>query len=121
MGQIERIVDDYLAREDRSRSWFARQMGLSDKTLSSWFRRERHSPLPAGALKAISRVTTVPYRTVLDAALADSGYLPASSVVDIRDAADGPVAVDDEAVKLQVDPSEEARRRSPQKPADQSD
>jgi hypothetical protein len=85
VNQIERLVEDFLAREDRSREWFAKQMGVNGKTLSSWFRRERRSPLPAGALKAIARVTRVPYRTVLDAALADAGYLPASAVVDTGD------------------------------------
>ena len=85
MTQIERLVEDFLAREDRRRAWFARQMGISDKTLSSWFRRGRRSTLPPGAIKAIARVTRIPYDTVLNAALADSGYLPASTVADIRD------------------------------------
>ena len=41
--------------------------------------------LPAGALKAISRVTTVPYRTVIDAALADEvGDSAGVQLVDIR-------------------------------------
>jgi len=83
--QIERLVEDFLTREERSRAWFATKMGVNDKTLSSWFRRGRKSTIPPGAIKAIARVTGIPYRTVLDAAMADSGYLPASAVVDLRD------------------------------------
>ena len=111
MTQIERLVEDYLAREDRSRSWFAKQMGLSDKTLSSWFRRGRRSPLPPGAVKAIARVTNIDYRTILDAALADSGYLPESAVVDMRDPGDppddDPVTVVEEDPVMPLEPSDE--------------
>lgn len=85
MSQVKRLVDDFRARNDRPETWFANQLGMSSKTLNSWFTRGRKSPLPPDVVKAMARVLELPYRTVLDAALYDSGYLPESSVPDARD------------------------------------
>jgi hypothetical protein len=130
VSQIKRLVDDFCAREDRSETWFARQVGVSSKTMNSWFTRGRKSLLPPRVIKSMSRVLGLPYRTVLEAALYDSGYLPEKSVSDIRNPQEplhartdddskggGAVIVDESLAPLEQGP-QEAPSRSPQRSDD---
>lgn len=118
MSQVKRLVDDFRAREDRSETWFAKQVGVSSKTLNSWFTRGRKSTMPPHVIKAMARVLGLPYRTVLEAALYDSGYLPETAVDDNRSRKAQPVRVKESEAPLEREPRRE-RRPSPRKPAEQ--
>lgn len=64
----------------------AAEMGVSHATLADWKYHRVALPKPAH-LKALAHTIDVPYRTVLDAALMDAGYLStySNAVLDVRD------------------------------------
>lgn len=118
MSQVKRLVDDFRAREDRSETWFANQVGMSSKTLNSWFTRGRKSPMPPRIIKSMARVLGLPYRTVLEAALYDSGYLPETAVEDIRERKTEPLTarpVTVEKSEASKAPLERGRRPGPRR------
>jgi len=64
----------------------ADEMGVSHATLADWKYRRVTLPKP-DHLKALAHTIDVPYRTVLEAALMDAGYLSAytNMVVEVTD------------------------------------
>ncbi|MCX2966209.1 hypothetical protein [Gordonia aquimaris] len=68
------IVDDYKRRSGLSDAAIATKIGMSRMNLNLWRRQIRALPTHDN-LVAVAQVTGTSYRVVLDAALADCGYL----------------------------------------------
>jgi transcriptional regulator with XRE-family HTH domain len=76
VSELRGIVQAYMATDDRTEAWVAKEMGISRSALNGWWNRGRTSAPSSELLRALARVTRTPYRSVLDAALIDYGYLP---------------------------------------------
>jgi transcriptional regulator with XRE-family HTH domain len=76
VSELRKIVLAYMAADDRKEAWVAKEMGISRSALNGWWNRGRTSAPSSELLRALARVTRTPYRSVLDAALIDFGYLP---------------------------------------------
>ncbi|MYR08951.1 hypothetical protein GTV32_23025 [Gordonia sp. SID5947] len=68
------IVDDYKRRSGLSDGAIATKIGMSRMNLNLWRKEIRALPTHDN-LVAVAQVTATSYRVVLDAALADCGYL----------------------------------------------
>lgn len=75
MGRLWDIIQQHIDGEQYppSQRQVAKKLDVSPTTLGNW-RAPKDLP-EFEHLEAISRLTRVPYRDVLDAALADTGYL----------------------------------------------
>lgn len=78
MGRLFDLIDEHRDRQVYTPSYsrIAEQLGVSRQTLLNW--REPSRLIAKDHLVAIASVTGVPYARVLDALLADIGYLHAS-------------------------------------------
>lgn len=79
MGQLFDLIEEHrdkLRPYAPSYSKIAEHIGVSRQTLLNW--REPASLPTRRHLERLGEVTGVPYLRVLDAALADAGYLPES-------------------------------------------
>ncbi|HLR95117.1 MAG TPA: helix-turn-helix transcriptional regulator [Jiangellaceae bacterium] len=77
-GQLWRIIERYIDgfTYPPSERAVAKKMGIKATTMNNW-KHATMTRLPdVDHLEAIARVTGVPYEEVMDAALADTGYLP---------------------------------------------
>lgn len=101
MTRLMRLIRQHLDRYGVTQSEFARRAGTSPQTVQNW--RDQIKALPdARHLLGVAEVTNLPYVVVLDAALADAGYLP-SDVDDVatlearmrRSVRDNPAVLDD--------------------------
>lgn len=80
MGELGRLIDEYqdgLTPFRPSDAAVARALGVSKSALSKWKRAES-MPQPAHVRK-LANLTGFRYNAVLDAVLADHGYLPRES------------------------------------------
>lgn len=74
-GSLASIVDAYKQRSGLPDTTILARIGMSRMNLNLW-RREGLRALPVRErLEAVARATDTPYRVVLDAALAECGYL----------------------------------------------
>lgn len=80
MPRLRALVDAYRDEYGSSESWVAEQVGLDRRGLWAWWNRGLAQMPSAELLRALARATRTPYRTVLDAALEDFGYLPEATV-----------------------------------------
>ena len=104
---IQKHLDDYGVREAE----FARRIGTSPQTVSSWKNRGVRSLPAKHLLVGVSDVTRRPYDEVLTAALYDTNYLPK------EDASDGAPIVEPKKLRAtgrgtRVAPSESSPRRA---------
>lgn len=79
MGQVWRLIEQHQDSTPYGASVreIARGAGIKESTLPRW-RDLKRMPEP-DHLRALARQINVPYRVLLDAALADTGYLDARS------------------------------------------
>lgn len=102
-GSIAKLVDDYKAISNATDAEVAERVGISRQSLHLWRASGRKSPPEPENLRSFALVIGVPYRRVLDAALADAGYLDDgaedaigrlthSDIVDITNIVTGTVA-----------------------------
>lgn len=74
MTRLMRLIRAHLDKYGVTQSEFARRAGTSPQTVQNW--RDEIKALPeARHLKGVADVTGLPYVVVLEAALADAGYL----------------------------------------------
>jgi transcriptional regulator with XRE-family HTH domain len=78
MTELMRLIQQHLDRYGVTRAEFARRAGTSPQTVQNWMHEIRALP-DAKHLQGVADVIGVPYVVVLDAALADAGYLNAAS------------------------------------------
>jgi transcriptional regulator with XRE-family HTH domain len=79
MGRLYSIIEEHMDRQNGyriSQRQVAQRLGVSPTTLANW--REPKELIDKRHLVAISQLTGVPYHRVLDALLADIGYLTES-------------------------------------------
>lgn len=97
------LIDTYKDRYGTPDSVIAGRIGITKQNLSLW-RRAGLRALPSRVnLEALAAAINTPYRTVLDAALHDTGYLPPSTGPQVRaytDVLSDAVAVLTEATRL---------------------
>lgn len=84
MPRLKAIVDAYRDEHGSPEGWVAEQMGLDRRGLWAWWNRGLAQMPSAELLHALATATRTPYRTVLDAALEDFGYLPESTAAERR-------------------------------------
>jgi transcriptional regulator with XRE-family HTH domain len=105
---IQKHLDDYGVREAE----FARRIGTSPQTVSSWKKRGVRSLPAKRLLVGVSDVTRRPYDEVLTAALYDAKYLPK------EDASDGsPITDHEKATEVLRRLAREATPERPRAPA----
>jgi transcriptional regulator with XRE-family HTH domain len=75
VGELMRLIQEHLDKYGVSRAEFARRAGTLPQTVQNWISRHGTLPQP-GHLRGVADVLGLPYETVLNAALMDSGYLP---------------------------------------------
>ena len=81
MGQLWDLVEAYLDRHGTSERALAKRLGYSSSGVFVNWRDPRQLP-SAQALARFASLSGTPYQQVLDAVLADSGYLPEPDVTD---------------------------------------
>jgi len=80
MGEFWAIIQAHLDRYGVREAAFARKIGTVSQTTSNWKHRGLAQLPKRELLEAVARETNTPYAVVLDAVLADIGYLtPAGS------------------------------------------
>lgn len=74
-GHLAKYIDDYKTAFSVNDAELAKRIGVTRQALHLWRTSERRAlPDPAN-LRSFAVTISVPYRRVLDAALADAGYL----------------------------------------------
>lgn len=76
VGQLYSLIEEHMDRQNGyriSQRQVAQRLGVSPTTLANW--RDPKELVEKRHLVAISNLTGVPYHRVLDALLADIGYL----------------------------------------------
>ncbi len=103
-GRLVGLIDQYKAEHPGiSDAAIARQLGMSPANLSQWRSKGVHGWPARRTLDALAAATGRPYREVLDAALADTGYSAppaARSSRTYREVLDDAIAALTEATRL---------------------
>jgi transcriptional regulator with XRE-family HTH domain len=75
MGELGELIDAYKDRFEYevSSAAIARRLGVTRTSIGKWYTGSMPTP---ENLRALSTLMNVPYTRLLDAALADAGYLP---------------------------------------------
>lgn len=81
-GHLWRIIQKHLDDYGPSEAEFARRIGTSPQTVSSWKKRGIRKLPDKQLLVGVSEVTRQPYGDVLTAVLYDIKYLPKEAVPD---------------------------------------
>jgi len=81
MGQLWDLVQAYIDRHGTSERQLAKRRGYSSSGVFNNWREPKQLP-SAQALARFAGLSGTPYQRVLDAVLADAGYLPEPAITD---------------------------------------
>src|SRR3954462_8025467 len=79
VGQLWDLVQAYVDRHGTSERQLAKRLGYSSSGVFTNWREPRQLP-SAQALARVASLSGTPYQRVLDAVLADAGYLPEPAI-----------------------------------------